>query len=242
MKLHGLVGTLLLCGLVAIGCSKKQSTTKTSEDDTSSSSGSDSSSGLPTSKDYAEAAANLKKAVPFIGKEMGDAMQAMGKVVAQSENVTITPVDFRTLKEMLPEAVGALKRKSQEGQKQMGMSEASADYGAEDGDASLSLKITDPGNMRAMLAGGAAMAFNMDLDKETDSGYERNVKFQGFAAHEKMDDTSGEMTVLVGDRFMVEVRGSNIKPDQLKAALEAVPLKKLESMKDEGIEKTAPAQ
>jgi hypothetical protein len=231
MKLHRLFGALILCGLAAAGCSKKESATR--------SSGDENSTGLPTSKEFSDAAASLKKGAPFIGKEMGNAMQAMGKVVAQSENVTITPVDFRTLKEMLPEAVGDLKRKTTEGQKQMGMSEATGDYSAENGEANFTLKITDPGNMRAMIAGGAAMAFSMDLDKETDTGYERNVKFQGYIAHEKMDGTSGEMTVLVGDRFMVEVRGYNIKADQMKAALAAVPLKKLEGMKDEGVEKAA---
>lgn len=235
MKLHGLFGALVLCGLLVAGCSKKNSATRSSNDDSS-------SSGMPASKEYAEAAANLKKAAPFVGKELGNAMQAMSKVVAQSENVTITPVDFRTLKEMLPDAVGAMKRKSQEGQKQMGMSEASGDYSEENGDSSLTIKITDPGNMRAMMAGGAAMAFSMDLDKETDTGYEKNIKFQGYAAHEKMEGTSGEITVLVGDRFMVEVRGSNVKVDQMKAALGAVGLKKLEGMKDEGVEKTAAAQ
>jgi hypothetical protein len=234
MKLHGLFGALALCGLIVAGCSKKDSASR-------SSGGQNASSDLPTSKQYAEAAANLKKAAPLVGAEMGNAMQAMSKVVAQSENVTITPVDFHALKDMLPESVGDFKRKSMEGQKQMGMSEATGDYGDEKGDVSFTIKITDPGNMRAMLAGGAAMAFSMDLDKETDSGYERNVKFEGFLAHEKMEGTSGEMTVLVGDRFMIEVQGSNIKADQMKAALGALPLKKLEGMKDEGVEKAAPA-
>lgn len=233
MKLHGLFGALVLCSLMVVGCSKKESAARSSSDDDSS------SSGMPASKEYAEAAANLKKAAPFVGKEMGNAMQAMSKVVAQSENVTITPVDFRTLKELLPDAVGALKRTSQEGQKQMGMSEATGDYSEENGESSLTIKIIDPGNMRAMMAGGAAMAFSMDLDKETDTGYERNVKFQGYSAHEKMEGTSGEITVLVGDRFIIEARGSEIKADQLRAALNALPLKKLEGMKDEGIEKTA---
>ncbi|MFO7534445.1 MAG: hypothetical protein R6X19_01955 [Kiritimatiellia bacterium] len=241
------LGYAALAALLLAGCSKNESIRPASDSSrdeapaASASSDEPSSSGLPTSKELNEAADNLKKAAPIIGAEMGDAMKAMGKVMSQSENVKITAVDFRTLKEMLPEAMAGLKRTSREGQKQMGMSEATAEYASEDGARSLSVKISDTGSMRGMLAGAAAYAMSLDMDKETDTGYERNSTFDGFKAHEKMEGDSGEMTVMVGDRFLVEVRGNGITGETLKTAMGAIPLKKLDGLKNEGVEKAAPA-
>ena len=225
---------IALATAVAAGCSKKASR----------SSGNDGSaaSGMPSSKDFEQAASNLKKTMPFVGTQAGNAMEAMSKVVAQSENVTITPVDFRKLKALLPDSVADLKRKSLEGQKVMEMSEATAEYSAESGNTSFSIKITDPGNMRGTIAASTAASLSIDMDKESDNGYERNVNFQGYRAHEQMTGQSGEMTLLVGDRFLVEAHGYNIKADQLKAAVGSLPLKKLEAMKDEGVEKVATAK
>lgn len=238
------LGSLVLVALLLAGCSKKERARPAAERDdapaASASSEESSPSGIPTSKEINKAADDLKKAAPILGAEMGNAMQAMGKALAQSENVKITAVDFRTLKELLPEAIAGLKRTSREGQKQMGMSEATAEYSAEDGNRTLNVKISDIGGM-GMMAAGAAYAMTLDMDKETDTGYERNSTFEGFKAHEKMEGDSGEMTVMVADRFMVEVRGYNIKADLLKTAMGAIPLKKLDGMKNEGVEKAATA-
>ncbi len=235
------IGCLFLAGLLAAGCGGKNEGAPATPG--SSSAETDSSgSGLPSSKELGEAAANLKKAMPLVGAEVGNAMQAMSRVAAESENVTITPVDFRTLRELLPETAGGLKRTADPtGERQMGVSSTTCDYGEESGAASLTITIIDTGAMRAMLAGGAAMAMTLDLDRETDSGYERNTTILGHKAHEKMEGDDGEVTVLVADRFLIEVRGSGIKADQLKSAVGAVPLRKLEALKDEGIEKAKPA-
>lgn len=231
---------LLAAAVAASGCGKKKNAdapdSRAAAAGASDDSG-DGDNGMPSARELNEAAANLKKSAPFVGKEVGDAMQAMGKVMAQSENVTINPVDFRTLRDLLPETAGALKRKSREGQKQMGMSEATAEYGDDEGNASISLKITDSGQMRALMAGGMAAALSMDVDKETENGYERTATFQGFRIREQKTGNNVELTTLVGDRFLVEMRGDGVQPEQLKALLGELPLKKLEAMKDEGVEK-----
>ncbi len=216
------------------GCGQKKPSSNIGSD-------SDSGSGSLSSKELGDAAANIKK-TPFVNTDVGNAMQAMSKVMAQSENVTITPVDFRVLREMLPETAGALKRKSREGQKEMGMSTATAEYGDESGNATINIKISDTGQMRAMMAGGMAASLSLDMDKETEDGYDRNITFQGLRAHERKSGDNVELTTLAGDRFMVEINGYNVKPEQLKAVLESIPLKKLVAMKDDGIEKSEPAK
>lgn len=229
---------LALAAAVAasVGCGKKKSReARSSDEDNSPASSESGSGGMPSAKEMKEAADSIKKN-PFVNKEVGNAMQAMSKVVAQSENVTITAVDFRALRDMLPETAGSLKRKNPAGQKEMGMSTASADYGDEAGNATINIKITDPGQMRAMMAGAAA-ALSMDMDKETEDGYERNIDFKGLRVHEKKNGNNSELNTLVGDRFLVELNGYNVTPEQLKSLLESIPLKKLEGMKDEGVEK-----
>ena len=237
---------LALAAAVATGCSKKKSAARQAAeeaDQAAASALSDSdTAGLPSSKDINEAAANLKKAAPFLGKEVGNAMQAMGKVMSQSENVTITPVDFRVLRDLLPDTAASLKRKTREGQKQLGMSEATAEYADESGNATLHIKITDSGQMRGLMAGGAAYAMSVDMDKESEDGFERNIDLKGFRAHEKKSGDSTELSTLVGDRFLVELQGYNVKPEQMRDVLDSLSLKKLAALKDEGIEKTQPVK
>lgn len=233
---------LALAAAVATGCSKKKPAARQAAEEAERAAATADSAGLPSSRDINEAAANLKKAAPILGKEVGNAMQAMGKVMSQSENVTITPVDFRVLRDLLPDTAAALKRKTREGQKQMGMSEATAEYADEAGSATLHIKITDSGQMRGLMAGGAAYAMSIDMDKESEDGFERNLDLKGFRAHEKKSGDRAELSTLVGDRFLVELQGYNVKPEQLRDALDSLSLKKLAALKDEGIEKTQPAK
>jgi hypothetical protein len=46
----------------------------------------------------------------------------------------------------------------------------------------------------------------------------------------------GEIEVLVGNRFVVELKGNQISIDQLKAALGKVDLGKLDGMKMQGVQ------
>ena len=50
-------------------------------------------------------------------------------------------------------------------------------------------------------------------------------------------DKSGEYTVIVGNRFMVEVEGTGVDMATMKNAVDRVDLAKLESMKDVGTKK-----
>ena len=56
--------------------------------------------------------------------------------------------------------------------------------------------------------------------------------------HEKYEKSGqhGEIQVLVGNRFIVELNGNRISMDQLKAALGMVDLGKLDGMKMQGVQ------
>jgi hypothetical protein len=158
--------------------------------------------------------------------------------VAKSAGAAVEPVDFRELKALLPEGIGAMKRTSAEGERGgafgIVVSHAEGRYRGEGG--SMELKITDPGTLTGFAA-MAAMWMNMELDKETDTGYEKTGTANGRRFHEKYDKNSksGEYTVIVGNRFMVEVNGNGTDMPTMKKAIDQVNLAKLEAMKDAGV-------
>jgi hypothetical protein len=195
-------------------------------------------------KQMEQAAKDMEAAAKKGGEGMADAMAKMGAAVggavtgaAKSMQTAVEPVDFRELKNLLPAGIGALKRTASEGEKGGGfgfvVSHAEARYEGDGGRATV--KITDPGNLSGMAA-MAAMWMNLELDKETDTGYEKTGTANGRRFHEKYDKASksGEYTVIVANRFVVEVDGHGIDMATMKKAIEQVNLAKLESMKDVG--------
>ncbi|MHB1224165.1 MAG: hypothetical protein ACYC2G_09020 [Gemmatimonadaceae bacterium] len=179
-------------------------------------------------------------------KEMGNALAQIAENA--DSNVTVEPVDFRELRDMLPADLAGLPRAEASGEKTgaMGMtiSKAEARYAADGDDGSssppsLNVTITDVGAMRGMGMLGLAAWTMAEVDKETADGFERTTKYQGQPAYEKFsrsdDYRSGNIQVVVGGRFMVEVEGENLDFERIKGALDAIPLKKLEAMKDQGV-------
>jgi hypothetical protein len=198
-------------------------------------------------KQMEQAAKQMEAAAKQGGQGMADAMAKMGAAMggamgdaAKSVGAATEPVDFRELKGLLPDGIGSMKRTSAEGEKggAMGIvvSHAEGRYQGDGG--SVDLKITDPGTLSGFAA-MAAMWMNMDLDKETDTGYEKTGTAGGRRFHEKYDKNSksGEYTVIVGNRFMVEIHGNGVDMPTMKKAIDQVNLAKLEAMKDVGIKK-----
>jgi hypothetical protein len=74
----------------------------------------------------------------------------------------------------------------------------------------------------------------VDVDRETPNGYEKTSTVNGRRMHEKWDGKSkrGEVDMIVGGRFMVEIRGTGIEMKDLKQAINAIDLKKLEALKN----------
>lgn len=189
----------------------------------------------------AEATKKLEDASKNGTPNMAEAMGALGAAMgAANAGKQVETVDYKVLKEMLPQEVGGMRRTEATGEKTsaMGMqiSNANGQYRNDQG-ASMTIKITDIGSMTG-LAGMAAYAWAAtEVDRESDTGYEKTSNFNGYKSHEKWDKSSksGEISVLVGNRFVAEVDGNNVEMDALKDALSKVNLKKLDSMKGEGV-------
>jgi len=140
------------------------------------------------------------------------------------------------LKPFVPDTLAGLPRTdiSVERNQAMGMqiAEAKATY-ADDSGRSVQLEITDTGSAKGLL-GLAGMA-GVEGEKQTANGYEKTYRDAGRLVHEEWDGTQGKYSVVVGERFTVEVNGEANSLDELKAAAAGLDLNGLEALKNEGV-------
>jgi hypothetical protein len=173
----------------------------------------------------------------------GDAVKQMGEAITGS--VGIEPVDFRTLKELLPESVAGMKRVGSEGSRTniVGIASSRAEATYEDGKGGrIILEISDVGTFSAV----TAMAFawvNVEIDKEGDSGYERTTTVSGRKAYERYRKAgrTGELDVIVAGRFIVGAKATGVEMKVFKEAVARLDLGKLEALKHQGLPPAAPA-
>lgn len=124
---------------------------------------------------------------------LGDAMQAAGNVMqafnqAASGGKTVEPVDFRQLKELLPELVDGMQRAEVSGEKStalgMTISKAEARYTGEDRRV-IDVTISDIGNASGLASLALYAWANNEIDKDSPTGYEKTTTFRGYKAYEK---------------------------------------------------------
>ena len=163
--------------------------------------------------------------------DMNTALNAVGQIMTGGKDVQ--PIDFHRLKEMLPETIGGLRRTEASGQsgEAMGIkgSSATAHYG-DGANASVQVEITDLGSLSGLA--GLAAKFDPSMEKETDTGYERTTKINGQLVHERYDRRarSGEVSVILNNRFSITVNGSGVDARVLTGALKELDVGKLATM------------
>ena len=183
---------------------------------------------------------NKEKEEEAKNEEPQSAVEAIQQLADKAKNMQtgekVDPIDFRKLKELLPEEIAGLKRTEISGEKNgaagFTISTADARYKG-DGDASARIEIFDTGGIAGVGTMALAAWTMADIDKETETGYEKTTKLEGYKAFEKYntESKSGELNVLVADRYVVNVNGDNITIDQLKAILGDLDLEKLAALK-----------
>lgn len=168
---------------------------------------------------------------------------ALGQMFGDGDGETVETVDFRMLRDLLPDDLEEFDRTDISGEKTgMGgfrISTAEAEYRDEDDSSRrITLQITDAGGMGRIVMMGAAWT-KFEVDKESSDGYERTTEYEGYPAYEKFrsgDRPQAEIQLVVGDRFFVSADGQNVEMDDLKDAIEDLDLDDLEDMRDEGVE------
>lgn len=139
-------------------------------------------------------------------------------------------VDYQKLKDLLPDKVLGIKRTHLEGQKSgmSGFKIATASGTYEEGEKQVEIAIVDAGGSSLVLA-GLAMWTNTEFERESDDGYERTTEIDGHKAFEQYDKNSrsGQVSVLVEDRFLVNIEGDNINENDLRKVLNEISLRRL---------------
>lgn len=172
-------------------------------------------------------------------KELEKAVKSMeqfGKALEETAKETkgkIEAVDFRALKELLPEIKG-WEKKNPRGERtafgQFGISNAEANYVL--GEAKVNLKITDSAGYSMMIA-PFSIFLQSGYEEEDEEHYKKTTSVKGFPAIEEFypSEKRGSLTVIVKNRFIVEAEGNNIeRVNTLHDFLSTVDLKKLESL------------
>lgn len=162
--------------------------------------------------------------------------------IAVAQNATTQPagpVDFRKLKEALPAELNGIKRTEANGEKTaMGEFKLSMARGTYVNDANaddsprIEVTITDYGATKGMVEAFAAWS-KMEIDRESDGGYEKTTKIGEYPAFEtyQNEGKSGQLQVYVAGRFIVQVQTTNVPAEQLKKIGEEMKLEKLAELK-----------
>ena len=144
------------------------------------------------------------------------------------EPIEIT--DFRELKKLMPNKIAGMKRTKNEGEKSgvMGfkISQAKAKYEA--GDKRMEVEIVDFAGV-AMIKAGLAAWSTLEVDRESDDGYERTFVDNGVNTHEKYNYKSktGEINRIIDDRYLLSIKAYNVEQRDLEKAKDAINLNSL---------------
>ena len=155
------------------------------------------------------------------------AVAALGTMM-NGGKAAIALVPFQTLKTILPASAGSLPQTNASGESSnvAGVSSSTAEGTYGTGGSTVTVKISDMGNTRGVLAMGQ-LAFA--VESENDQGFEKNVTLNGQKVHEKWT-TSGrgsELMAFIGNRFMVEVNGTGVDVATAERAFTAIDFGKL---------------
>lgn len=175
--------------------------------------------------------------------KVGDAVVEMGSAFAAGSSVD--PVDFRTLKALLPESLARMKRVDAGGSRTnvLGVASSRAQGTYQDGRGGrFEVEIIDVGSFTGLTSLTFAW-LKVEIDRESDDGYERTLTLEGRKGFERYSkkSRSGELDVIVASRFVVLLRGTGVDAAAFRDALKQIDLRKLEALKSEGVPPTTAA-
>ncbi len=144
-----------------------------------------------------------------------------------------TAVEFEKLIALLPEGNGWTRGKPKGEQVRAGgaMSHAKVEY--QKGDASIDLEITDS-SFNQLVLSPFTMFLAAGYSERSGNDYSKSSPISGNPGFEKWNDRDhrGEVTVVVGNRFIVQGIGRNVDSvHQVRALVQAVDLKTLRTLK-----------
>lgn len=172
---------------------------------------------------------DLSGAQESLEEAMNKVAQALGD--ANSNGEKVETMNFRDIKATLPSRLLGMEQKNISGEKNgaFGFSVAQAEATYEEDDRSLEVVIVDGGSMGIAKLGVAAWA-SVEVDKESDNGYERTIELDGYKAFEKFNSRNGEAELiwLYKNRYIITLKGDGVEGDDLRRALKRIDYDELE--------------
>lgn len=171
-------------------------------------------------------------------QEVAKGFEAMARGMAAAASGAadvkpVDPVDFKELRSMLPEVPGWEKGHPEAERMTSPVSFSYASTKYKKSDVEVTEKITDSGFNQVLVA-PISMMLATRYAKDSTQGFEKSTTVTGYPAFEKWDkgDKSGELTVFVNQRFLVELESRGMSDNkELQTFLERTDLKKLATMK-----------
>lgn len=170
------------------------------------------------------------KAVNALAQQMGQLAGGAAGVAAKDAK-PVPPVSFKALIEYLPKDLGGMKASEPEGQtttaQQWQYSQASVSFSGGEGQ-SAQVSVADFAHIGLLYLPFQA-ALKMKISQESTNGYERATEFAGYPALEEWDKSEkrSELTVLVGDRFVVNTKMRGGEEGAARQIAEKIDLKGL---------------
>lgn len=167
------------------------------------------------------------------GKQMEAAMGALG--TALSGGAGVEPVQVDALKPFVPERFAGLPRTElrtdRSGVAGLMAARVEGHYG--EGDKRVELDVVDTGGAAGLTGLAAWAAMGVVSESETADRVERMKREGGRLVREEISKRDGTHTysVIVADRFMVTAEGEGVDIAALRSAVNALDLKRLESLK-----------
>lgn len=180
-----------------------------------------------------------KQEESIVSERMNKAMEEMKLFF--SDEKTVEPINYHDLCSLMPEGIGQLEQKSSHGENTslfgMQVSEAEVKYISPEQLKTLTIKITDMGNLSGFTS-IATFAWTLtEFEHIDENGFERTCTLKSYKAVESYNKTTrqSELQILVLDRFVIELRGFAISTDQLHQYAELIDFETLEEQAEENL-------
>ncbi len=165
-------------------------------------------------------------------KSLGNAIKELGSAI--SEDTGPDPVDYRKLKDLLPDDVASMERYDSEGSRKgaLGIKLSLVKGRYEGTDREMEVKIVDLGTLSGMASSGRDF-IDAEYDRSDGHGFERTTRYEGHPAFMRTGRDDGrrivEAIVLVEDRFVVSVKmhGRSVDQDDLDEVMDEIHLSRL---------------
>ena len=173
-----------------------------------------------------------KNPIAALGQISDAAKKAADAAKEASEMKPVDPVSFNALLPLLPAAPAGWTAEEPKGEttSAMGFKISEVERSYTKGDERLHVKIVD-GAYNSFIYAGVTMA--AQFSRESTEGYEKGVTIDGNPGVEKWSKGSrrGELTVVVGKRFLVTVDASPVEADFARTVFGSIDQAKLASLK-----------